>query len=84
MDTEDLIEEIKYDFKRTMNKIIFEKKIIKLESPFEIQDIIQYKKQEISKDEEEELRYLVNQRKGLISLDNKRDKCKLSEERNQL
>ncbi len=36
METEDLIEEIKFDFKRTMNKIIFEKKIVKLESPFEI------------------------------------------------
>lgn len=49
MDTEILIEDLKVDFKRTLNSIIFDENIIGLEVPFNISDIKNYRKKQIEK-----------------------------------
>jgi len=44
MDTEALMDEVKMNYKKTMNKIIFQNNILKMKTPFEIQDILDYKR----------------------------------------
>ena len=74
MDIEKIMEEVKIDYKRAMNFIIFEKKILNLKVPFDIKDIIDYKEQKKSKKSKEVLENLKNLKKGFIEIDNKRDK----------
>ena len=44
MDIEIIIDEVKQDYKRTVNSIIFNKNILHLKLPFEISDIKNFKK----------------------------------------
>lgn len=73
METEGILEELKQDFKRSINFLIFEQNILKIETPFQIEDIKQLRQEKIQEEIQSQNKSFFAQKQGLIEIKNVRD-----------